>query len=248
MTDLQYRLNFVFSFFATASWLVAELLFINFLISDYSSIAGWNTYEIGLLLGTNQIWVGGFFYLIIWPSLGTFAEYVRTGSSDKIFTYPINARFYVSTFKTNWTSLTILLNGLILIGYCFFKLGYLPNLPQILTYIFFMLISGWMIYCIQFIATSIVFWVTNAGSFLYIVNTIDRLSRFPYEIYTKGAFFILFTFVIPIALISNVPSRALLGIFDFKYAVYSILVALALTALSGLVWKAGLKKYESASS
>jgi ABC-2 type transport system permease protein len=173
---------------------------------------------------------------------------VKTGMVDKILTYPIKTRFYISVFKTNWTSLAILLNGIILMMYCFVKLGFYPNLHQVLLYFFFMTVSGWIIYCIQFIATTLVFWVTNAGAYLYITNTIDRLSRFPYEIYTKGVFFILFTFVIPIALISNVPTRALLGLFDLKFALYSILVALVLTILSDIIWRLGIKRYESASS
>ncbi len=49
-------------------------------------------------------------------------------------------------------------------------------------------------------------------------------------------------------IISNVPVRALVGILDIKYAFYSVIVAVIFTIISNVIWKMGLKRYESASS
>lgn len=248
MTDLQYRLNFLFTFLATTAWLICELLFIHFLLQSYHTIAGWNEYQIGLLVGTNQIWVGGAFYLIIWPSLVTFAELLRSGAADKIFTLPIGTRFYVSIFKFNWTSLSIAVNGVVLMIYCMIKLQLTFTFLNIICYFVLLLVSGWIIYCIQYIAMSTTFWFTKAGSILYFVNILDRFTRFPYEIFAKGILFIFFTFVVPVVIISNVPVRALLGILDVKLVLYSIITAVIFTIISQIVWKVGLRRYESASS
>lgn len=248
MTDLQYRINFLFTFLATTAWLITEVLFLGFLLQRYDELAGWSLYEIGLLLGANQFWVGGIFYFVIWPSLPTFAEMIRSGAADRTFTLPINTRFYVSLFRWSWASLSIGFNGLIMIIYCLLKLHYVPTLFELFTTIILMMLTGWVIYCIQFIAMSVVFWITNAGAIQYILDPFSRLARFPYEIFGKGLIFFLFTFVFPITLVVNVPIRALMGILEGKYVLYLLLVAVCLGLISHLVWKAGLKKYESASS
>jgi len=248
ITDMQYRLNLLFGFLGTSAWLACELLFIHFLLQRYDTIAGWNEYQIGLLVGTNQLWVGGAFYLIIWPSLVSFFELVKYGDSDKLLTFPIKTRFYISIHKMDFSSLSILFNGLIILIYCLLKLGISLTLMNIICYVFLLSISIWIIYCIQFIVMCAVFWFTEVGSVLYIINAFDRFSRFPYEILGKGTLLIIFTFVIPIMIISNVPVRALVGILDIKYAFYSVIVAVIFTIISNVIWKMGLKRYESASS
>ena len=248
MTDLQYRLNFLFVFLSTTAWLFAEILLLQFLVARYDSIAGWNIYQLAFLVGVNQLWVGGAFYFIIWPSLASFAQMIKTGASDKLLTLPINTRFYISVHKINWTSLTICLNGILLCIYCVAKLQLTISFEQIMLFGVFIFISTFIVYCIQFIATCITFWLINAGSFLYIVNTVDRLSRFPYEIYLKGVFFFAFTFVLPIAVISNVPARIVFGTIEVKFLVYALVVAIMLYVISSVLWKKGLRRYESASS
>lgn len=248
MIDLQYRVNFIFTYFATSFWLVSELLFIHFLLYRYTTIAGWDYFKMALLIGVNQIWVGGAFYFIIWPSLASFAELIRTGGADRIFSLPISTRFYVSAFRTNWSSLLISVNGLIVCAYSLNKIGVSLSIGKILLFLVLISLSIWIIYCIQFIAMCFTFWLTRTGSILYIIGTIDRLSRFPYEIFSKGILFILFTFVLPIAIICNVPARALIGILEVRYVIYGLIVVLILTILSQIIWKLGLRRYESASS
>jgi ABC-2 type transport system permease protein len=248
MTDIQYRLNFVFTFLSTTLWVLSELAFLSFLLLRYQTFAGWNIYEMALLVGFNQLWAGGVLYFIVWPSLITFAEYIKAGAIDKILTYPISTRYYISVFRINWASLSIVFNGVVIIIYSLVKLKYFPSIGQIILFFILGLLSYWIIYCIQFIASCLTFWLTNAGSYLYIISTLDRLSRFPYEIFSKGIFFMLFTFVVPVTIISNVPVRALIGILDWKFVLYTSIVAIIFSILSHVLWKLGIRRYESASS
>jgi ABC-2 type transport system permease protein len=248
MTDFQYRLNFLLTFIATTSWVIAEILFIRFVTQKYETIAGWNFNQLNLLLGINQIWVGGFFYFIAWPSLVTFSEMIKEGGADKILTLPINTRFYISVFRISWPSLGIMINGIILTIFSLVKLEVTVTFSSVVLFVIFLLLSCWIIYCIQYIAICITFWLIEAGTYLYLINTFDRLSRFPYEIFIKGSFFILFTFVLPVSIITNVPARTLLGILEWKFVIYALIVAIWLTIVSQIVWKMGLRRYESASS
>ncbi len=248
MTDLQYRLNFLFSFAGTTAWLACELLFIHFLLDRYESIAGWSKDFIILLLGVNQLWNGGIYFFMLWPSLTHIADAIRNGIADRIFTLPINTRFYVSVYKIDWTSLFILLDGFIIILYTLANSSYTITPIHLFYSIILLGISCWIIYCMHFLSMCASFWIQNAGSVMYFVNVLGRFTRYPYEIFTKGILTYVFTFIIPIVLIVNVPLRAFLGILDFKYVIYSLVVAAGFTIFSQIIWKLGLKRYESAGS
>ena len=248
MTDMQYRLNFLFSFLGTSAWLTSELLFINFLFDKYQTIAGWERQFLILLVGFNQLWVGGLYFLIIWRSLTHIADQIRRGVADRIFTLPVNTRFFVSVFKIDWTSLSIMLNGIFLIIYVLWEYDFEVTFLNLLFSLVLLLLSGWIIYCLHFISMCTSFWIKNSASIMYFVNVLDRFTRYPYEIFTKGVWSFIFTFIIPIVIIANVPARAFLGILDFKYVLYSITVAVFLTIISQVLWILGIKRYESSGS
>jgi len=248
MTDMQYRLNFVFSLIGTSAWLMCELLFIHFLLGKYGSIAGWGKDFIILLVGFNQLWVGGMYFFMIWPSLTNIADAVRNGTADRIFTLPLNTRFYVSIFKIDWTSLSIVLDGLIIIIFILLRSNYTISFINIVFSIILLAVSCWIIYCMHFISMCASFWIQNAASIMYFVNVLDRFTRYPYEVFTKGILTYVFTFIIPIVLISNVPLRAFLGILDLRFVLYSLITAFIFTVVSQIVWKLGLRRYESSGS
>lgn len=248
MSDLMYRLNALLLFLSTSSWLIAEILFIHFITEKFSTIAGWGKYELTFLLAVNQIWVGGFFYFIIWPSLTGFAEMIKVGGIDRILTLPINTRFYISVYKISWPSLSIMFNGIVLAIYSFGHLGFILSFVNVISFIILLIVCGWIIYCIQFIAVTLTFWIIESGAQSYIIGAIDRLARFPYEIFTNNLLLILFTFVLPITIVTNVPARALLGILEWRFVIYALIVAIWLTIVSQVIWKIGLRRYESASS
>ena len=248
MTDLAYRVNFIIIFVGSLFWVIAELAFFHFLLLKYQAIAGWNYNQILLLVGVNQLWIGGCFYLIVWPSLTTYAEMIRTGGLDKILTLPIQTRFYISVFKFDWTSLTMMLQGIIITIYAFTKMNAVFTIERFIAFIALLVLSYWIVYCIQFIVSSSTFWLTKAGSVQYVISALDRVSRLPYEVLSKGILFVVFTLIIPVAIIGNIPARALLGILDLEYLAYGVVSALMLTVVSHIIWKLGVRRYESASS
>ena len=248
MIDLQYRINFLFSFIGVYFWLFAELLFFNFLLNRYKAIAGWSFEQILLLVGINQMWVGGFFYLIIWPSLTTFANLIKGGGIDKILTYPVNTRFFLSVFKFDWTSITMFVQGLVLTIYALTKLSLNLSVSSVILALLLFLLSGWLVYSTQYMISCFMFWLINAGSIQYFFQAFDRFSRLPYEIMTSKFVFVIFTLLIPIALVSNLPARALLDVLDWQIVSWGIFSGIFLFILSHIVWRLGLKRYESASS
>jgi ABC-2 type transport system permease protein len=58
----------------------------------------------------------------------------------------------------------------------------------------------------------------------------------------------IFTFVIPVAVMTTYPAMALLGRLDVRTTLATLGGSLALLALSRLVWRTAIRNYTSASS
>jgi ABC-2 type transport system permease protein len=72
-------------------------------------------------------------------------------------------------------------------------------------------------------------------------------ARWPIMVF-RGFWRILFTFVIPLALMTTYPAMAILGTLDAKTAVFALGGALLFAAISRLLWRAAIRSYTSASS
>jgi ABC-type uncharacterized transport system permease subunit len=74
-----------------------------------------------------------------------------------------------------------------------------------------------------------------------------QASQFPITVYPAWVR-LMFTFFIPVAFITTVPSQALIGKVEVSNAIIAFGIALALLAVSRWFWRFGLRSYTSASS
>jgi ABC-2 type transport system permease protein len=63
-----------------------------------------------------------------------------------------------------------------------------------------------------------------------------------------GVWRTIFTFVIPVAVMTTYPAMAMLGRLDARTALATVGGALGLLVLSRLVWRTAIRSYTSASS
>jgi ABC-type uncharacterized transport system permease subunit len=54
--------------------------------------------------------------------------------------------------------------------------------------------------------------------------------------------------ILPLTLISSVPARILIFGLGWNYLLWQLLISIIILSLTRVVWKVGIKKYESASS
>lgn len=138
--------------------------------------------------------------------------------------------------------------GLLLVLFGIHQLNISVSILKILLFTSLFILSSYVVYCIQFICATFSFWLQRVGSVQYVIMALDRLTRLPYEVLPKGVVFVIFTFVLPIALVSNIPARALLGMLDIQGVMLAVLSALWLRIVLEIFWRKGLQRYESASS
>jgi ABC-2 type transport system permease protein len=91
------------------------------------------------------------------------------------------------------------------------------------------------------------FWVVRLDNLTYLLGAIFDVARWPVQVF-RGVWRFVFTFVIPVAVMTTFPAMALLGRLEGAAALATIGGALVLLVVSRLVWRLAIRSYTSASS
>jgi ABC-2 type transport system permease protein len=128
------------------------------------------------------------------------------------------------------------------------KLHYVPSAIQIVGFGLLCLAGIMIHYCLMFLLASISFWTVRAQGVVWGYYNLFNIARMPDEAF-RGMFRVVFTFVLPMMLVSNVPARVLADKLSSPKPVLLLLaMCAACLAVSEWGWRQSLKRYTSASS
>ena len=183
---------------------------------------------------------------------------MKSGDLDFILLKPINSQFFISCRYVNThaiISITILFILLLRLTYIYHE-----NSFMVINYLFYIpsLILGMFIfYSFEFMISSLVFWLRNFSYAGWLAGELIKYSRRPDSIYKRWFQKTLFS-IFPMAMICSVPCRILLWGIETKHESILInglqlfglqfFIASICLWITTLIWKKGLKRYESASS
>jgi len=185
------------------------------------------------------------FFLINCTNL---SELVRTGKLDFLLLLPINTRFVVSLRQVDLGGFVNAAFGTAVIGYAAHQLHFTPSIPHILGFIALCLAGIVIHYSLMFLLATISFWTVRAQGIVWGYYNLFNIARMPDEAF-QGLFKAVFTFAIPMLLVSNVPARVLTDKLEDRNTILLLLaMSVACFALSEFGWRASLRRYTSASS
>jgi ABC-2 type transport system permease protein len=107
-------------------------------------------------------------------------------------------------------------------------------------------------YSVMFFLAAIAFWIVRAQGLIYGYYNLFNIGRYPDTIFGKGLFRFVFSWVIPVIVVANVPARLLGNVLEGEAPVWLLLRLAAAAALAvgftRVFWRFALKRYSSASS
>lgn len=241
-----YRADFWLVFFAEMTFFSLFILFYGVIYANVPTIQGW-TFNQSLFLISFFEFFQIVFYLFFHPNIVHIPEHIHKGGMDFILTKPVDSQFWNSLRSLSAVSLFTMIPPLFLLLGTFVKLNVELKVINLLVFVI-LFISGLLIaYAIEFIVTASAFWFIRIDGVHELFLQTFRFMQWPADIYS-GFIKMFLTFIIPVIFTITVPVKAILGTLELKTALGSLLAAALLLALSRYVWKAGLKKYSSASS
>jgi ABC-2 type transport system permease protein len=245
--EMSFKGNFLLWIFVELLWFALQLSFVGVVFSQTNSVGSWSQWQMVLLVGASNFiqQVYQAFFLVNCTNL---SELVRTGKMDFLLLLPINTRFIVSLRQVD---LGGFVNALFAVAVMLFAAGKLNLHPSCAQLAGFGALCGVGIlihYSLMFMLAAISFWTVRAQGIVYGYYNLFNIARMPDEAF-RGAFKAVFTFALPVLLVSNVPVRVLA---DKLVSLEGVLALLGLGILWALIsewfWKISVRRYTSASS
>ncbi len=244
---LMFRGDFFIWSLVELFWMSVNLLTISVIYEHTESIAGWTKYQMVLLVGTSML-IQRFLMGFFWSSIFEMGRNIRSGNFDFYLAQPGNVMFMATTRKLDPDSLLNSFVACAVVIYAARELGLDPTIGQILLYAV-MVVCGVVIhYSILVMSISLAFWLTSAQGIEGIYFTLTEFSRLPRAAFTGIATQMLFVWLLPVVIVTNVPARLLAQGFDFKLTAWLFGSALVWFAAAVFVFHRGLRRYTSASS
>jgi ABC-2 type transport system permease protein len=246
VSAMQYRADFVLEGLMSIYWLGWNLLPLIVLYDDRATVAGWDRPSALVVIAWFVI-IRGILEGAINPSLVDVVDRLRTGSFDYVLLKPADAQFLVSTSRFVPWHLVDVLGGLALMGWAFSELGRAPAAVDVAAAAGLLVAAVVAMYSLWILIVCAAFWVVRLDNLAYLLSAVFDAARWPVQVF-RGAWRILFTFVIPLALMTTYPAMAVLGTLEPATALACLGGAAAMLLISRLAWRRALGNYTSASS
>lgn len=243
---LVYRINSLLIGLAPIVWMITAVIFFSVIFKGAKEIAGWSFWELMLLTGVQEL-VYLASWVTYWGNLIGFTYSVNLGKFDLTLLRPANHRFLVSFGSVDITSILSVVNSIVIVSLSLINLKLNVSFGQVSFFLLGLVIGYLIIYLLSFIfASSSLFWVRGETFIRWLLETLD-FDRYPAEIYSDWFKVFLLTFL-PILFLAYVPTAILLGKLPWYYVIFGLIIVFWLYAISTIVWRSGLRHYQSASS
>jgi len=240
-----YRTNFFAMVAVDLIWFGLEFGLFSILYANTPTVAGWTQYQVFFFLGVFFA-SDALFTIFFQRNFWVFSDLVNKGELDILLTKPINPLFLILTRSINLTASFNLILG-ILVAVKFAGLAGFAGGWRWGLLVLWLLFGLYAAVLLRFLFSIWVFWTERSWAFARLYYQFFSFATKPDAIYPPPIRYAILT-ILPFAFIGSVPARALLkGLQPFEYAVLSA-VLVFFTILLRFLWRAGLRRYQSASS
>jgi ABC-2 type transport system permease protein len=216
-----------------------------------TDIGGWGFYPAAVVFGVFCL-LKAVLDGAINPSLLAVVEQIRKGTLDFVLLKPADAQFLVSTARFEPWHVIDGAGALALIGLAVHRHHLATGAPlpgglEIGTAAVLLGCSVLMLYAVWLLVICAAFYVVRIDNLSYLFSSLFDFARWPRTVF-RGALQLVFTYLLPLAVMTSFPADALLGRLRPAQALWALAVAAALLWLSRRVWRRAISSYTSASS
>jgi ABC-2 type transport system permease protein len=244
-SELAYRLNFLLALLSSCGHLAGNLFGLSLFYTGNGNLGGWPFDQALLVMGLFTI-LQGMSRVLLTPNLQRIVEHVRTGTLDFVLLKPLDTQFWLSTRRISPWGVPDVLFGLGMVAFAALRLGLPPERLLLAAGPF--VLSAVIQYSLWFTLASISIWYVKVHNVTEVLNGLLAAGRYPIDALPAGAYRFVFTFVVPVALLTTVPARVALGQDAGRWLLLSAVFALGAFSFSRAFWRHALRSYTSASS
>jgi ABC-2 type transport system permease protein len=228
-------------------YLFVKLSYVVVVYRSGVEINGLSPDEILLFIGT-FVTLTGFYAGLFMLNNFRLRLKIRDGELDLLLTKPVSLQFMATLRMTDLTIFFVdIIAGIIMVAIAWSRLNIPLNLVTVGGYAGFMVISVLVSYSLFLLPQILSFWLINTSAIAEVTDLFWDFNNMPMDIYPRWIQQ-LGIFVLPIFVISNLPSMFLLNRMSPVYLAWAAMLPAVLLVIVRSVWRLGLKSYNSASS
>ena len=249
---LQFRMDFFIGVLGIVARNVASLLAIGVILSRFTDLAGWTVWQVVFLYG---FWMtGNSLYSLLFFHLSFIDDYIVEGVFDRFLMRPLSPFLQLLTVEVDLNGIADVVFGVSALGLAMSNLHMALNLGQWAFMLVMLACAALLELGITVALSSVAFWTNRAAALIYTANQLNwgMTQQYPLEMFGK-AFRVFVTVFLPFAFINYYPARWLLGKVQpgdpgYVLSFLSPVAALVTLVIAAVVWRKGLKAYNSTGS
>ncbi|MEK6543412.1 MAG: ABC-2 family transporter protein [Elusimicrobiota bacterium] len=173
---------------------------------------------------------------------------VTEGELDFYLVQPVNVLFRVACQTVDFLDCVVAVPVLALTAWAIAQLPAGTVTPGNLTLYILLIANGTLIaFAMHVLVAALAVYSQQMENAIWLYRDLMVLGRFPVDIYAKGMQMVL-TFLVPIAVMTSFPTKALIGLLSARWIAYALLLSTVSIGVSLWLWLKALAHYSSVSS
>lgn len=244
--ELEFRFNFLFLLCFDLLWLMLNVFAMFLIFRQAGMVAGWTMQEAILLTFVYYI-SGSLVKVFVIPGAEGLSELVRLGKLDLYIVKPASLRLLIALGEMQLVELDRFFLMLFLVPWYLKSQMIVVRIDQWILFALLIMAATIGLFSFYFSIAALSFWFQNTDSIGDLFRESLDVAKRPIDIF-QGMGRNIATFVIPIGLVSSVPTQVLLGKIGWNFLPPTILAIGVLFLCSHCFFKFALRHYTSASS
>jgi ABC-2 type transport system permease protein len=246
-SEMEYKASFILTMIGSMISTFTSILSMLFLIHKFGEVAGWTMNEVILITGVALF--GHSFTEIVFQGLNHLYMKVKSGILDQMMVRPRGMLFQVICSDFELNKIGRLTESIILLVYGIINVNIEWNLYKVLVFLLILVGVNVLFAALLLLKATLCFWTVDGIELMNILQEGGRdLSSYPICIY-KEWFKNFFTFIVPFGMVNYFPMVYLLGKEDVSFwNGLTPLLTIPFFLVILLVWKIGLRSYQSTGS
>jgi len=242
-----YRASFWTAFWVDLLIFIIILFTFSAIYSQVGTIGGWTLPHMVIFVGTftilDALYMSTYFFGVL-----NIPERIRSGTLDLYLVKPANALFMVSVDSLDFGSILLSVPGVLMVAWGVRELGIRLTPGVVGGYILLVVIMYLLMYCLMVVLRVPAFWLVRINAFQELENALVEFSfRIPGVVFS-GVWKVLLYVVLPYGLMATIPAQFITGGMHLRHWLLVSGVFAGFWVLTITLWRAGVRRYGSASS
>lgn len=238
----QYPLDSMISLFSIIAREAVGFLGVFAIANAVGALGGLSIYGITLIYSLGAMTEA--FSRGLFDNVWSVSSYIRKGVMDIALIRPAGVFFQLIGGRMQFESIISFIVPFSLMMMSLVKLGITCSVGRVLFLLEFMVFGVVLNSSLYLIFNCVNFWLVQGNEIADLAQTFREFAKYPIHIFPV-VLQALFTYVLPFGFIGYYPAMYLLGKTEMCVPVVMPLVTAVVVCAAGLIWRAGMKTYDS---